>query len=161
MKTKPIDKNYIVYSDGRVYSVRRKMFLNPATLKNGYSRVLLHTVNGKKNYSVHRLVAEAFIPNPNKLPAVNHKNGIKTDNRVENLEWCNNRDNSVHYYKKFNKLTGVGKTRNNRFESRIVINRRLTYLGRYDTDEEAHQKYLRAKLLIESGETDIEKIKGC
>lgn len=57
--------------------------------KKGYLRVQLRKEKKVKNFSVHRLVAVAFIPNPYKLPQINHKNEIKTDNRVENLEWCN------------------------------------------------------------------------
>lgn len=60
------------------------------TDNDGYLRVGLYK-NGKySNYGVHRLVAEAFIQNPNNLQCINHKNEIKTDNRVENLEWCTN-----------------------------------------------------------------------
>lgn len=56
--------------------------------RNGYKSQMLRKGNRRKLISIHRLVAQAFIPNPNNYPCVNHKNEIKTDNRVENLEWC-------------------------------------------------------------------------
>ena len=52
---------------------------------------------------VHRLIAITFIPNPLHLPCINHKNGIRTDNRIENLEWCTHRENNLHAYKELGK----------------------------------------------------------
>ena len=56
--------------------------------KNGYCSVALFKYGKMKRYLVHRLVAQAFLPNPDNLPMVNHKNEDKSDNRVDNLEWC-------------------------------------------------------------------------
>ncbi len=66
---------------------------------NGYLRLTLCKNHIKKNFTVHRLVALTFIPNPDKLEQVNHINGIKSDNRVENLEWCTASENTYHAYK--------------------------------------------------------------
>ena len=64
------------------------MFLKIQTLKSGYSVVTLSKNGQRKNHYVHRLVGEAYLPNPSDLPQINHKNEDKTDNRIENLEWC-------------------------------------------------------------------------
>ena len=61
---------------------------------DGYLRANLSKNNKSKNYSVHRLVAEAFIPNPSNLPCIDHINTIRDDNRVENLRWCTRKENS-------------------------------------------------------------------
>lgn len=93
--------NYMVSNMGKVKSLKRMIvrnnnrpllveekILKPSVNKKGYLYVGL-CKNGKiKNYLVHRLVAKAFIPNPDNLPFINHKSEIKSQNNVENLEWC-------------------------------------------------------------------------
>lgn len=64
--------------------------------QEGYIKVNLRKEGKVKMMSVHRLLAVAFIPNPENLPMVNHIDGVKTNNAIENLEWCTNRDNILH-----------------------------------------------------------------
>ena len=90
--------NYMVSSFGRVKNVKfaKERILKQVITNDGYLRVGLYKTQKQTACSVHRLVAQSFIPNPDNLPQVNHKNEIKTDNRVENLEWCTNKYN-VNY----------------------------------------------------------------
>lgn len=62
-------------------------------ISTGYLMADLYKNSQRTHYLVHRLVADAFIPNPNNLPCIDHINTIKTDNRVENLRWCSNKEN--------------------------------------------------------------------
>lgn len=78
---------YKVSSLGRIYSIRKDMVMKSYN-HHGYSRLKL-TKDGKEtDFAVHRLVADAFIPNPNKLPFINHKDYNRSNNVVDNLEWC-------------------------------------------------------------------------
>lgn len=85
---------YLVSSIGRVKNSYGRI-LKPDIARNGYPRVKFFD---NKKYQIHRLVAMAFIPNPDNKETVNHKNGVKTDNRVENLEWNTYSENSKHAY---------------------------------------------------------------
>lgn len=79
------------------YLTKKGLKLKPDKTRNGYLRVSLSNETTKhKRFSIHRLVAEAFIPNPDNLPQVDHKNEIKTDNRAENLRWSTPLNNLNH-----------------------------------------------------------------
>lgn len=75
---------------------RKERILKPKKDKYGYFQVNLWKNGKKKTFTVHRLVAEAFIPNPNNLPCINHKDECKTNNNVNNLEWCDNKYNNAY-----------------------------------------------------------------
>ena len=85
---------YGITSCGKVWSYKRKKFLEPYTSGNGYLKVQLFKDNEKKQYYIHRLVAEAYIPNMDNLPQVDHIDENKSHNYVNNLQWITNRDNN-------------------------------------------------------------------
>lgn len=107
---KGFEKQYEVSNIGNVRSIDRivKHYVEGATRKykgtpkktrltsDGYLKCNLKNDGKRFDFRVHRLVGEAFIPNTDNKPVINHKNGIKTDNRVENLEWCTVSENVIH-----------------------------------------------------------------
>ncbi len=78
---------YAITSCGKVWSYISKKFLKPK-IDRGYFKVHLYKDKKQKSYYIHRLVAEAYIPNPENLPEINHKDEIKSNNSIKNLEWC-------------------------------------------------------------------------
>ena len=98
---------YLVSSFGKVKSIKSKKekILKGRDDSNGYLKVALYKTKICVQKKIHRLVALAFIDNPYNKKTVNHINGIKTDNRVENLEWCTHSENEKHSYYKLGKIT--------------------------------------------------------
>ena len=85
---------YAVTQDGRIWSYKRKIFLKDRADKDGYRRITLMLDGERKTRQVHRLVALAWIDNPDNLPQINHKDEDKTNNNVYNLEWCDSKYNN-------------------------------------------------------------------
>lgn len=103
---KDIDDKYQVSNFGNIRSCAsgKWKLKQTQTVRDGYVRVILGGNGKTKSHFVHRLVAEAFVPNPDKKTQVNHKNGVKTDNRAENLEWVTCSENIRHAFN-----TGLNK----------------------------------------------------
>lgn len=91
MNWKPIEKYdglYLISDDGKIFSVRSNKLLKPQIQKTGYIKIEFNIDGKHKKEYIHRLVAEAFIPNPNNYPIINHKDENPQNNCVDNLEWC-------------------------------------------------------------------------
>ena len=84
---------YAITSCGRVWSYLSKMFMKPNKKQNGYLEVTLTRNGKKKSFLIHRLVAETYIPNPEQLPQVGHKDETRDKNYIRNLCWTSAKDN--------------------------------------------------------------------
>ena len=107
-------ENYLIYNDGRVFSKKTNKFLKSIPNNKGYHKIKID----KKTFSIHRLVAEYFIPNPLKLSQVNHKDGNKNNNNYINLEWCTNSENMKHAFE--NNLNSISKERIEKAKKKII-----------------------------------------
>lgn len=103
---------YAVTNEGKVWSYNKKIFLKPREHTKGYMRVMLFNNGNRKDYYIHRLVAEAFLPNPNNNPEIDHINSNRADNRLCNLRWVTKKENrnTEHHIKALSKSLKEGKT---------------------------------------------------
>lgn len=92
--------NYLINSNGDVFSLNSNKILRPSNSR-GYCRVILMKNGKRHNLSVHRLVADAFVENPNGLPCVNHKDENKSNNNASNLEWCSYQYNNTYHLRHY------------------------------------------------------------
>ena len=100
---------YAITSCGKVYSYRSKKFLKPFADKDGYLMVSLYKDNKKKTFKIHRLVALAYIPNPDGLETVDHIDGNKEHNYINNLQWMTRGDNAIKGNSKKIRCVETGK----------------------------------------------------
>jgi len=88
-------ENYLIYEDGKVQNKKTKRYLSTCD-NNGYLQVGLYQNGRHKNYKIHRLIAEHYIPNPDNRKEVDHINRNKKDNRIENLRWVTRSENNLN-----------------------------------------------------------------
>lgn len=110
VKCKKIEgfEHYLIFSDGRVKNTITNKFRKIEKLSNGYNRVVLCKDGVIKRCLLHRLIGVAFIPNPKNKKTINHKNSIRNDNRICNLEWATNSENQKHSYRTNNRIHARG-----------------------------------------------------
>lgn len=129
--------NYLIYEDGRVFSLKRQKFLKPSLDRYGYLKVVLFKNNIRHYLTVHRIVGIVFIPNPYNKEQINHKDGDKLNNHKDNLEWCTNEENLKHAVEtglRKNFLKGSEVYNSKLTDSEIKFIRRLSSLGMRQMD---------------------------
>lgn len=144
-------ERYCVSKKGHVFTIGRTSQLKeiaPCKTPKGYLKVWLYKNGKRKMFYIHRLVAQAFLENPDALPMVNHKDFDKTNNDVDNLEYCTARYNVI--YSAIAKKTSseyLGVTWNKsvrKWQAQYQIGKKKIYIGCFDTQEEAHEAYVNA-----------------
>lgn len=163
---------YAITDDGRLFSFRSNKFLSPSRDKYGYLYYVI-SINGvRQTLKAHRLVALAFIKNPKNKPTVNHKNGIRDDNRIDNLEWATEKeqlnDKRTHdylvYLSQFTDYQAMGAKRNfGRKKTAVYCRNHL--LGIYDSLKESaaahHINYSKASECANGLREEVGGVRFC
>jgi hypothetical protein len=139
-KVKSLNRIYI-RSDGTKYPIKGKD-LTPFISNVGYTRISLRSKGKQVKYSIHRLVAEAFIPKENGRDFVNHIDGNRLNNHYSNLEWVSMIENNCHRFDKTkttSKYTGVSWIKaKQKFTASICINKKSITIGHFDLEHDAY-----------------------
>ncbi len=121
----PSFPDYYISTAGRVYNSKTNKMISSYRTKIVYRYIYLKKKGKGFTFLVHRLLGICFIPNPENKPEINHKNGIRDDNRLDNLEWCTHQENMQHAYRTglkrvpFNMINQSGR-HNNKFKGCYV-----------------------------------------
>ena len=141
------NNNYSISNKGNVKNNNTDKILKPRLGRHGYYRLNLRLNKKHKTVDIHRLVAMAFIPNPENKPCVDHVNNIKTDNNVNNLRWVTNSENN--YNQKLSKANTSGvkgvsyNKKDKKWRAKIQLDGISIHLGNFDTIEEAKQARIK------------------
>lgn len=165
-----VESEYLVDELGNVYSNKfeRMNILRYNNIRGGYKMCHMYLNGIKQSILVHRVVAEAFIPNPLNKPQVNHKNGIKTDNRAENLEWVTQSENIKHAYdnklmiKTHKECWNALLDENQVHEIRLLINKKIKQreiAKSYNVSEQTISSIKHNRIYIGIGLDESEYIK--
>lgn len=151
LKSIPYGKWYFVTEDGRVLSNKSGKMKELKYLTKGHQGYLkVRLYNGKgsewKDFFVHRLVAEAFIPNPNNLPVINHKDENPANNHVSNLEWCTVQYNNTYGTARKKVIEGIRKHYEDHPEERERVSRQLKERWRTNPLSEESRRKIAEKL---------------
>ena len=136
--------NYLVSNYGNVKNNKTNRIIKQNT-HNGYRRICLCKKGKQKSFFIHRLVAKAFLENPDEKPMIDHIDNNPANNNVKNLRWCSQKDNLANQGKRINNKSGFkGVCFNkplNKYQASININGKKKHLGLFETAEEASKAY--------------------
>jgi hypothetical protein len=144
---------YAISDCGKVFSYKRRIYLKPVDNGYGYLKVFLCKDGVPKATYVHRLVAETFLEPDALRNQVDHIDGDRLNNNLNNLRWVTSTEN------KHNRRTAKGygwHKQHNKWIAQIMVNKKMHYLGCYDTEEDARQAYLSAKKIHHPSAPDME-----
>ena len=135
--------NYEVSNLGNVKNIKRQTLLTQSLDKDGYRKLALFQNKKYTHFRVHRLVALMWLPNPLNKPVIDHIDGNKQNNNVNNLRWATFQENQFNKNLNSNSTSGVKgitfRKSSNKWEASIMLNGKNIYIGKYTNLEEAKQ----------------------